>query len=189
MTEKEVILELSYQISQQEFEQFTICSMTKQFAQKIKRNNFISILKLIGAAVLVAYVSWMRPQMTVIYWLTALLVGLAIYSFFYYRKIFPWLLRRSAREGYRSSTYMQNPVTLRFFDNGFDEISQGSTISYRWQQFRRIVLLSELILLELEQENRSILIPRQRIGEQRYLLEELLQAVSEKYQLSLDTEY
>ena len=47
MAEKEIILELDYRISPEDFYTFSVRSMNRQYAARAKKTNFTGILKLL----------------------------------------------------------------------------------------------------------------------------------------------
>lgn len=196
MAEKEVIFSAEYRIPPEAFYAFSTRSMNRQYAVRAKRTNFTGIIKLAVGVALMAYILYVRGQggLSPLNSEMALVLGVAVlgyglYSFSYYRWIFPWLVKRSAREGYEKSSYLQNPVEMKFYSTGFEEVSCGKPMDYRWQQFKRVVLVEDVYMLELREGGRTILIPRSVLGEDKYLLDELLATVCEKYKLALDTEY
>lgn len=196
MAEKQAIMQVEYRISQEEFGVFSTLSMNRQYADRARRTNFTGIIKLAVGVVLMAYILYVQAKgglsalnSEIVLVLAVAVLGYGIYSFSYYRWIFPWLVKRSAREGYEKSSYLQNPIQITFYSTGFEEVSQGKPVDYRWQQFRRIVLVDDIYMLELREGGRTILIPRSSLGEDKYLLDELLGTVCAKYKLSLDTVY
>ena len=66
---------------------------------------------------------------------------------------------------------------------------QQNTLSFRWQQFKRVVLEEDIYMLELREGGRTLLIPRHALGEEKFLLDELIRTVCGKYKLPLDTTY
>ena len=98
-------------------------------------------------------------------------------------------MKKYARSGYKNSSYLQNPIKLRFYSTGFDEESEQNTLSFRWQQFKRVVLEEDIYMLELREGGRTLLIPRHALGEEKFLLDELIRTVCGKYKLPLDTTY
>ena len=121
--------------------------------------------------------------------LAVVIFGYGVYCFSYYRWIFPYLVKKYARSGYKNSSYLQNPIRLRFYSTGFDEESEQNTLSFRWQQFKRVVLEEDIYMLELREGGRTLLIPRHALGEEKFLLDELIRTVCGKYKLPLDTTY
>ena len=121
--------------------------------------------------------------------LPVVIFGYGVYCFSYYRWIFPYLVKKYARSGYKNSSYLQNPIRLRFYSTGFDEESEQNTLSFRWQQFKRVVLEEDIYMLELREGGRTLLIPRHALGEEKFLLDELIRTVCGKYKLPLDTTY
>lgn len=197
MAEKETILELEYRISPEDFYAFSVRSMNRQYADRAKKTNFTGTLKLLVGILVLGYVIYARQTGMIHSALTneiALVLAVVIfcygiYCFSYYRWIFPVLVKRYARSGYKNSAYLQNPVKLRFYSTGFDEESEQNTLSFRWQQFKRVVLEEDIYMLELREGGRTLLIPRHALGEEKFLLDELLHTVCGKYKMPLDTTY
>lgn len=197
MAEKETILEVEYRISPEDFTVFSVHSMNRQYASRAKRTNFTGTIKLLAGILILCYVIYARQSGMIhsvlnnelVLVLAVVILGYGIYSFSYYRWIFPRLVRRYARNGYRNSSYLQNPVRLRFYSTGFDEESEQNTLSFRWQQFKRVALVDDIYMLELREEKRTLLIPRHALGDDKFLLDELIRTVCAKYKLPLDTTY
>lgn len=197
MAEKEIILELDYRISPEDFYTFSVRSMNRQYAARAKKTNFTGILKLLVGILVLGYVIYARqtamiqsPLMNeVVLVLAVVIFGYGVYCFSYYRWIFPYLVKKYARSGYKNSSYLQNPIRLRFYSTGFDEKSEQNTLSFRWQQFKRVVLEEDIYMLELREGGRTLLIPRHALGEEKFLLDELIRTVCGKYKLPLDTTY
>ena len=129
MAEKEIILELDYRISPEDFYTFSVRSMNRQYAARAKKTNFTGILKLLVGILVLGYVIYARqtamiqsPLMNeVVLVLAVVIFGYGVYCFSYYRWIFPYLVKKYARSGYKNSSYLQNPIKLRFYSTGFDE--------------------------------------------------------------------
>lgn len=197
MAEKEIILELDYRISPEDFYTFSVRSMNRQYAARAKKTNFTGILKLLVGILVLGYVIYARqtamiqsPLMNeVVLVLAVVIFGYGVYCFSYYRWIFPYLVKKYARSGYKNSSYLQNPIKLRFYSTGFDEESEQNTLSFRWQQFKCVVLEEDIYMLELREGGRTLLIPRHALGEEKFLLDELIRTVCGKYKLPLDTTY
>ena len=195
MAEKETILELEYRITPEDFYAFSVRSMNRQYAARAKKTNVTGTIKLVLGILVLGYVIYARqthmiqsPLMNeVVLVLAVVIFGYGVYCFSYYRWIFPHLVKRYARSGYQNSTYLQNPIRLRFYSTGFDEESEQTTLSFRWQQFKRVVLEEDIYMLELAEGDRTLLIPRHALGEEKFLLDELMQTVCGKYKLPLDT--
>ena len=66
---------------------------------------------------------------------------------------------------------------------------EQNTLSFRWQQFKRVVLEEDIYMLELREGGRTLLIPRHALGEEKFLMDELIRTVCGKYKLPLDTTY
>lgn len=175
MAEKEIILELDYRISPEDFYTFSVRSMNRQYAARAKKTNFTGILKLLVGILVLGYVIYARqtamiqsPLMNeVVLVLAVVIFGYGVYCFSYYRWIFPYLVKKYARSGYKNSSYLQNPIRLRFYSTGFDEESEQNTLSFRWQQFKRVVLEEDIYMLELREGGRTLLIPRHALGEEK----------------------
>ena len=143
MAEKEIILELDYRISPEDFYTFSVRSMNRQYAARAKKTNFTGILKLLVGILVLGYVIYARqtamiqsPLMNeVVLVLAVVIFGYGVYCFSYYRWIFPYLVKKYARSGYKNSSYLQNPIRLRFYSTGFDEESEQNTLSFRWQLY------------------------------------------------------
>ena len=171
--------------------------MNRQYAARAKKTNVTGTIKLVLGILVLGYVIYARqthmiqsPLMNeVVLVLAVVIFGYGVYCFSYYRWIFPHLVKRYARSGYQNSTYLQNPIRLRFYSTGFDEESEQTTLSFRWQQFKRVVLEEDIYMLELAEGDRTLLIPRHALGEEKFLLDELMQTVCGKYKLPLDTKY
>lgn len=148
MAEKETILELEYRITPEDFYAFSVRSMNRQYAARAKKTNVTGTIKLVLGILVLGYVIYARqthmiqsPLMNeVVLVLSVVIFGYGVYCFSYYRWIFPHLVKRYARSGYQNSTYLQNPIRLRFYSTGFYEESEQTTLSFRWQQFKRVVL-------------------------------------------------
>ena len=52
-----------------------------------------------------------------------------------------------------------------------------------------MVLEEDIYMLELREGGRTLLIPRHALGEEKFLLDELIRTVCGKYKLPLDTTY
>ena len=197
MAEKETILEVQYRISPEDFYTFSVNSMNRQYAARAKKTNFTGTIKLLAGILILCYVIYARQSGMIhsalnnelVLVLAVVILGYGIYCFSYYRWIFPRLVRRYARSGYQNSTYLQNPIRLRFYSTGFDEESEQNTLSFRWQQFKRVALVDDIYMLELREEKRTMLIPRHALGDDKFLLDELIRTVCDKYKLPLDTTY
>ena len=60
MAEKEIILELDYRISPEDFYTFSVRSMNRQYAARAKKTNFTGILKLLVGILVLGYVIYAR---------------------------------------------------------------------------------------------------------------------------------
>ena len=168
MAEKETILELEYRITPEDFYAFSVRSMNRQYAARAKKTNVTGTIKLELGILVLGYVIYARqtrkiqsPLMNeVVLVLAVVIFGYGVYCFSYYRWIFPHLVKRYARSGYQNSTYLQNPIRLRFYSTGFDEESEQTTLSFRWQQFKRVVLEEDIYMLELAEGDRTHSPPR-----------------------------
>ena len=89
MAEKEIILELDYRISPEDFYTFSVRSMNRQYAARAKKTNFTGILKLLVGILVLGYVIYARqtamiqsPLMNeVVLVLAVVIFGYGVYCF------------------------------------------------------------------------------------------------------------
>lgn len=183
------ILHLQFTLTEEEYTRFYTMSMEREYGPRRRRTNMIGTLELLLAIGYAAYLWRMRPDAgrpAVI--LAVILLALGCYSFGYFRWIFPWVVRRGAKEGYEGSAPLKQPMELIFSATGVTYSGADGTHSHSWQEFDRIVRTQQLYLLELK-NGMTLLLPERAAEQERHLFEELLQTVCDKYGWTLETTY
>ena len=95
---KEIVLDLKYKISQEEYIYYNMLYAHEAFKKKKKKTIILGALELITGLVIIlaVFLSQMKSQ-EMIYILASLLVGLGIYSISFYTLIFPKSLRKDRK--------------------------------------------------------------------------------------------
>lgn len=138
-----------------------------------------SVVELILAALVSLWVFTSGRDNQIAITLCVVLVWFAIYSFCFYRFLFPRIIRKNAAQHYRKSSSLSGETTLYIYPDSIEEKSQNNENTYRWSELTALGETASLFSLELG-EHRTLLIPKQELQDQRYLLEELLSAVCQK---------
>lgn len=108
--------------------------------------------------------------------LSILLLLIGIYNISYYSRYFRRLLHWRARYLYKRSPYLQNTVTLRFYDEFFDEQTGKRKNRVQWSSVKAVHKEEEYYLLRLTQ-NSGIIIPLAGLREEEILyLGELIES-------------
>lgn len=154
----------------------------EKFAKNKKKNSVTSMVELLVAAIVSLWVFTSEEKNQIAIILCVALLGLAIYSFVFYRYLFPRTIGKNAAENYRKSQYLQNEVALAIYPNRLLEESLGVEKEYHWKELTRLAETSGLYVLELG-ETRTILLPKEGLGEDKYLAEEFFTALCEKYHI------
>lgn len=179
---------LDFTLTEAEFTAFYTRSMNREYAPRRRKTNITGTVELVLALICNAYLYLGGIENRTAKVLGLLLLLLGLYSFGYFRVLFPWLLRRGAREEYAGSEALHGPATLCFASDGVTYTAAGVNSVYRWGTFARFVRVDGLYLFELE-DGRTLLLPERALGEDRRRFEELLDTVCDRYDKVLDTVY
>ena len=178
---KEPIFNLKYRISEEEYIYYNELYASESFKSKKKKANFTGTLELCTGLAIILFVffsDFANKQLIAI--LASLLIGLGIYSLLFYRVIFPNSLRKSARNFYQKSKYMANDIELFFYNNRLEEKSAETENTYKWNDVESFAKSEKLYFITLKGQ-RSILISKSSLGDDKYLLEEFFETISKKY--------
>lgn len=154
----------------------------EKFKKNRKKNAVTSMVELLVAVLVSLWVFTSKEKNQLAIILCVVLLGLAIYSFLFYRYIFPRTIGKNAAENYRKSQYLQNEVALAFYPDRLLEESLGQEKEYRWKDLTRLVETPGLYVLELG-ESRTLLLPKESLGEDKYLAEEFFATLCQKYHI------
>lgn len=178
---KEPIFNLRYRISEEEYIYYNELYAGESFKSKKKKANFTGTLELCTGLAIILFVffsDFANKQLIAV--LASLLIGLGIYSLLFYRVIFPNSLRKSAKNFYQSSKYMANDIELFFYNNRLEEKSAETENTYKWSEVESFAKSEKLYFITLKGQ-RSILISKSSLGDDKYLLEEFFETISKKY--------
>ena len=178
---KEPIFNLKYRISEEEYVYYNELYASESFRGKKKKANFTGILEFctgIAIIIFVFFSDFANKQLIAV--LASLLIGLGVYSLLFYRVIFPKSLRKSAIGYYNKSKYMTNEIELKFYNNRMEEKSAETENTYRWNEVESFAKSEKLYFITIKGQ-RSILISKSSLGDDKYILEEFFETVSKKY--------
>lgn len=180
---KEPIFNLKYKITEEEYLYYNHLYASEEFRGKRKKANRTGILELIIGTALIIFVLFTemgRQNKGLFSILAALGFGLGIYSLIFYRVIFPNSLTKSAKGYYQKSKYLTNEIELTFYNNRLEEKAVETENVYKWNEIESFAKSEKLYFITIKGK-RSILIPKNALGDDKYILEEFFETVSKKY--------
>ncbi len=181
---KEPIFNLKYRISEEEYLYYNHLYASEEFRDKRKKANRTGIMELvIGIAlILVVLFTELGKQNKGLFSIVAAMgIGLGTYSLLFYKVIFPKSLTKSAKGYYQKSKYLTNEIELNFYNNRLEEKSVETENTYKWHEIESFAKSEKLYFITIKGK-RSILIPKNALGDDKYILEEFFKTLSEKYE-------
>ena len=182
---RQPVISLHYPITEEDYIHFNNVVVSRQFAKSRKRTTTMGLVEMIVSLLLffVVLTSENRNQFMVI--LCVIMFMLGLYSATFYLWMFPKYLKKAAQANYRKSRYLQNTINLYFYPDQLLERSTGQNITYDWYKMARIQEMDTMFLL-IVNENRTVIIPKHAIGDDKYEVEEFLKAICKKFDKTLE---
>ncbi len=180
---KEPIFNLKYRISEEEYLYYNHLYASEEFRGKRKKANRTGIMELvIGIALIlvVLFTEFGKQNKGLFSIVAAMGIGLGTYSLLFYKVIFPKSLTKSAKGYYQKSKYLTNEIELNFYNNRLEEKSVETENTYKWHEIESFAKSEKLYFITIKGK-RSILIPKNALGDDKYILEEFFETLAEKY--------
>ena len=180
---KEPIFNLKYKISEEEYLYYNHLYASEEFRGKRKKANRTGILELVIGTALILFVLFTemgKQNRGLFSILAAMGFGLGIYSLLFYKVIFPNSLTKAAKGHYQKSKYLTNEIELLFYNNRLEEKAVETENTYKWNEIESFAKSEKLYFITIKGQ-RSILIPKNALGDDKYILEEFFETISKKY--------
>ncbi len=160
---EKALAETTFRVSLEEYMDFNLSRAEALLGKKKKAFRLTGLLCL--AVSLSSLVLLLAGQHKNLFLLFAALFVLAFgaYQIFYFPLLFPWMMKRSVREAYGQSSYLQNDVTLAFYEDCFTEASaegEKKTLGKEIAAFKSCPLYYQIDL----KSGNSVLIPKKALA-------------------------
>ncbi len=182
MEETNSVLQLCYHITKDQFADYGRRMGLRQFEAKKKRTTISGIAEILLAVALIVMRLTTSEQSNVsslFYILGVVLIVLGAYNLWFYRASLPKLIEKSAVENYEKSQYLQNEIKIEFTNGELVETTV-SREAYQWSEILRVEE-TPMLYAVIATNERTVLIPKEEIGDDRYLVEEFLKTVCNKF--------
>ena len=135
----------TYQIGKEMFFDYNEKQLRANALKGHKRMRMMGVIELTVFVFLVGSLANQAMQGNpppLLYWALLLVVlGSGLFSIFYYPKFYPRKLRKASDSLYDQSSYLQNPITLHFYEDCMTEDSRGETHVAMYESMNGVVNL------------------------------------------------
>jgi len=152
---------VTFQIRPEDFVNYNFY-VSKSINKKRARKNML--MGAAEAAVAVVYTVAtlvMKPEK--INWLfialAAMLLVMGVFNMLFFPFIFPKKLQKAANKVYAKSQYLQNPITLNFYEQGFEERACSVEGDVPWGDCTSLVEEEDMFVISLP-KNRCVIVPK-----------------------------
>ncbi len=158
---------VTFRISQEDFLHYNAYVSKNINKARAKKNTIMGIVEAVVAVLYMVAILVFSPDD--INWLlvalAVVLLGLGVFNILFYPVLFPKKLQKAADKAYQKSRYMQNPITLNFYENGFEERSAEIDGDVEWKECEGLLEEEGMFLLHLS-HNRCVIVPVHAISEE-----------------------